>query len=733
MPSLFQRIFSPAAPSERGLWPMDFANIGGLRYPLGLQQTLVGNREEISRDFAGMVYGAYQANGIVYASMLARASLFSEARFVYRQLRGGRPGDMFSKPALEVLRHPWPGGTTGDLLVEAITDLDLAGNAFILRRGNRLIRLRPDWTAIIHGSKDANGSMWNIDAELLGYSYQEGGPALGAEPKLFDATEVAHFRGVTKDPLAPQRGMSWLTPIIREIEADSAATSQKLAYFVNGATANLVVSGISATSKQAFDDWVAAFEGKHKGVANAYKTLYLTSGADAKVVGSNMREMDFKAVQAGGETRIAAAAGVPPIVAGLSEGLQGSSLNAGNFEAALRRFADITIRPLWRNMAGSLAVIVPVPDDAELWYDDRDIPALANDVGKAAEVRARDAQAINSLITAGFEPDSIVSAITADDLTRLKHTGLYSVQLQPPQPEGPPEPPSVATIVPPAQIPAKVEEKPSRSELLEYLLAAAARSADEDDHYYGAWSGGKKSEGGAPASQVAAGEAWLKNAKFWTNASREEIAAKINEAMADPDEPGLPSVDQYLVTHGTTHAMRAWGEQAVALGTQFPEVRPFITVASEADWNAAHMANRAAQYARDASGASAGAIQLDSHYFVSLAGDVSDVGPAMSPWWGDNGFHPVGTGTPAGIITHEWGHAVQDYLQFGAPPATRVAFVDWVHSYFDGAKAVSGYGATGADENFAEAFAAAFTLGAKGGPLSARLRAFLLDNGVYKP
>jgi phage portal protein BeeE len=674
MPSLFQRIFSPAAPSERGLWPMDFANIGGLRYPLGLQQTLVGNREEISRDFAGMVYGAYQANGIVYASMLARASLFSEARFVYRQLRGGRPGDMFSKPALEVLRHPWPGGTTGDLLVEAITDLDLAGNAFILRRGNRLIRLRPDWTAIIHGSKDANGSMWNIDAELLGYSYQEGGPALGAEPKLFDATEVAHFRGVTKDPLAPQRGMSWLTPIIREIEADSAATSQKLAYFVNGATANLVVSGISATSKQAFDDWVAAFEGKHKGVANAYKTLYLTSGADAKVVGSNMREMDFKAVQAGGETRIAAAAGVPPIVAGLSEGLQGSSLNAGNFEAALRRFADITIRPLWRNMAGSLAVIVPVPDDAELWYDDRDIPALANDVGKAAEVRARDAQAINSLITAGFEPDSIVSAITADDLTRLKHTGLYSVQLQPPQPEGPPEPPPVATIVPPAQIPAKVEEKPSRSELLEYLLAAAARSADEDDHYYGAWSGGKKSEGGH--ADVAAGdEEFIGDVTRVRRALGEALmvddpnSQPVKEALADLSLVKPKLLKDYAESGGRVHLLEG----------PITDLRPDLSNTHPRGWSAGST-------------------------FQQVAGGYDPV----------RAIAYIGNTAPHGstsIALHELGHGMDAILgASGGSPSSRPEFIrawttmsgmksHWVAPYYRQG------GAAGREETWAEAFA----------------------------
>jgi hypothetical protein len=76
--------------------------------------------------------------------------------------------------------------------------------------------------------------------------------------------------------------------------------------------------------------------GGHAGVANAYKTLYLTAGADATVVGKDLQQLDFKVVQGAGETRIAAAAGIHPVIVGLSEGLAGSSLNAGNFAAARR-------------------------------------------------------------------------------------------------------------------------------------------------------------------------------------------------------------------------------------------------------------------------------------------------------------------------------------------------------------------------------------------------------------
>jgi hypothetical protein len=171
-------------------------------------------------------------------------------------------------------------------------------------------------------------------------------------------------------------------------------------------------------------------------------------------------------------------------VVGISEGLQGSSLNAGNFAASMRRFADLTMRPLWRNIAGSLAQIVPVPGDAELWYDDRDIPALKDDIKSAAEVQQLQAQAIRQYVDAGFEPDSVVDAISAGDIKRLKHSGLYSVQLQLPVPDQPkPEPAAIPEALLPfvkAEPAAEDEEEPApkRDAVLLQLLDGIERRAD---------------------------------------------------------------------------------------------------------------------------------------------------------------------------------------------------------------------------------------------------------------
>lgn len=408
-------------------WPQ--FNFNGVQYPYGfVPQTTYGNAKQEPPDssFSGYASMLYSLNPVLLACALVRLNLFAEARFQFRRRRSGRPGDLFGSSALSILETPWPNGTTGDLLARAIQDADIGGNAYFARRGQYLRRMRPDWVTIVLDSQD-------LDAQVLGYLYQSGGPASGIDPVALLPEQVCHFAPIP-DPLARFRGMSWLHSIVRELMADNAATEHKLKYFEQGATPNMKVTIDSpwVKTQEQFDEYVAKFKRGHEGTSNAFKTLFLSAGMDADVIGANMQEVTFKEVQGAGETRIAAAARTPPVIVGLSEGMQGSSLNAGNYDAAFRGFADLTMRPLWRNFAGSVATLVDVPPDAELWYDDRDIPALQEDVTKAAEIQATEARTLRELLDGGYTPESAVAAVKAGDWSLLVHTGLFSVQLQPP-------------------------------------------------------------------------------------------------------------------------------------------------------------------------------------------------------------------------------------------------------------------------------------------------------------
>jgi hypothetical protein len=426
-------VIPPWLPGYDNFSPYAFL-ANGQTYPLdGLSLTMPGSREEeIESNFESYVQRAYKGNSVVFSLMRDRVALFSQARFRYRSLVNDK---LFGDPSLDILLHPGgPNTTTGDLLSRALTDADIAGNFYATRRrtrtSDRIKRMRPSWVTMVFGTDDPDVSADDLEAEFLGIIYYPGGEYHPTgKPEYLQRSEIAHFAPIP-DPTAHVRGMSWITPIVREIMGDSAATAHKLKFFENGATPNMVVSRKDAPDKNSFREWRQIIEEGHTGIANAYRTLYLTNGAEATVVGKDLQQLDFKVVQGAGESRLAAAAGIHPTIAGLSEGLQGSSLNSGNFGAARRLVADKTLWWLWGNFCGSMETLVPPPAKAQLWVDGK-IPFLREDRKDAAEIQQVIGATIGQYVRDGFTPESATAATLAEDPTLLKHSGLYSVQLQP--------------------------------------------------------------------------------------------------------------------------------------------------------------------------------------------------------------------------------------------------------------------------------------------------------------
>ncbi len=413
---------------------VDQVNYLGQNYPLGLQQTLAGkDTEDPIGGFTGIVEGAYRRGGPVFACILARGLLFSEARFQWQRLENGRPSEMFGTPGLAPLEKPWPNGTTGEMLWRAEQDVSLAGNFYLRRANDRLWRLRPDWMTIVIGSRtEAEDPSLAIDAEVVGYIHA---PPGGRRTALLPE-EVAHWSPIP-DPDANYRGMSWITPIFQEIGADRSAVTHKAQFFNNAATPNLVVMPDATVGYNEYKEFADDFRDQHEGAWNAYKTLFLGGGSTIQQVGHSFKDMEYKSLQGISETRIAAAAGVPPIIAGFSEGL--ASATYSNYGMARRKFGDHWARPQWRSFCAAVAHLVDPPGSGSngavrLWYDDRDIAFLREDTGDEAKIRQTDAITIQTLVNAGFEPDAVIAAVDSGNFASLvgNHTGLSSVQLLPP-------------------------------------------------------------------------------------------------------------------------------------------------------------------------------------------------------------------------------------------------------------------------------------------------------------
>lgn len=415
---------------------------GGGRVALSTS-SVYGNEEAGTAGYDSVVQHLFQDSTIVASCVRKRVAVFSQGRFQRQRMRRGRPGDYWPDPSLALLDRPWLSGSVATLLSRMEMDVSFAGNCYLTivdsegniglahnpEDPNRYIaRMRPDWVTLVIDSP--SGQLHNVDATVVGLIYRP--PGLKDDPVILTRREFAHYM-VEPDPSARFRGMSWITTARRDIAADCALTDHTEAFLKNGATPNIFVR-LDEIDEDDFKAFVKEFRRDYEGARNAYKTLFINGGADVTPLSIDFRQLEAKALQDGGETRITAASGVPPAIAGFSEGLQGSALNSGNFDAARRLFVDSTIRDLWTKAAPAVEVLFPSPRDSRLWIDTRDIPFLRDDAQSEANTFLTQMNAINVGITAGFGADAMVRAAKAADVDVLigEHTGLVSVQLQEP-------------------------------------------------------------------------------------------------------------------------------------------------------------------------------------------------------------------------------------------------------------------------------------------------------------
>jgi HK97 family phage portal protein len=368
--------------------------------------------ESAPNNFLATVNGVYKRNGVVLATIGARMMLFSEVRFKFRSLQDKR---LFGNERLGLLEKPWPNGTTSELLSRMEQDVSLAGNAYIYKAtSTHLQRLQPDLVDIM-----SNGR------EVRGYLYYPSGR--GSESTFILPEEMAHYSPIP-DPSKNFLGMSWLETVVGESVADQKMVSHQDKFYENAATPAMWVKVEQQLNDDCRTRLRSEFDRRYGGWENAYKTVVLDGGASLHVVGADFQQADFVATKASNENRIAVAGGVPPVILGIQSGLENSTYS--NYEQAFKQFA-ITLRSLWRGAADALSTLVAVPAGAELWWDETEVYALQDSAKNVNQVRQIQATTINTLITAGYTPDSVVQAVTSGDMTGLEHTGRFSVQLLP--------------------------------------------------------------------------------------------------------------------------------------------------------------------------------------------------------------------------------------------------------------------------------------------------------------
>jgi phage portal protein BeeE len=403
------------------------------------------DKEAILPQFASATREAYATNSVVFAAILARICLFSEATFKFRR---ASDKNLFSDARLGKLQQPWPDATEGELLARAEQDVSLAGNFFLWDAGDQLVRWRPDWVTIISAVTGAPGGGWY--RRVVGYHFEPPREAQAAfgEPWTAPASDVVHWAPIP-DPLASFRGMSWLAPAVREAQADTGMTAYKQKYLSHAATPNLLIKYAQKLQPATIDSLRERLAARYGGVGNAFGTLVLDQGADATIVGANLAQMDFSGVQQAGADRILADGNVPGVIVGL-EPLRGAGRG---YQESMRKFADLFGRPQWRSFCGALQKLTPGNDvDAgavRLWYDTTDIAALQEGEQEKAQMSLIHAQAVLTYRNAGYTRESAVKAVLANDVSQLEVDPAAAAPQQQTSQHLVPQPPGSGPGVPP--------------------------------------------------------------------------------------------------------------------------------------------------------------------------------------------------------------------------------------------------------------------------------------------
>lgn len=417
MARLIDRLIRPVA-QERGIYsvPWEHLNYDGHTYTgvsfLNGAQTW-GPTEQM------WGYGAAEAltsNGVAYGIFRQRLELFAQGRFRFRRFGNPRPtmADSFSSSALAPLEpNRW-------LFEQCELGVARAGAAFFVFDGSVLRSLPAEWCTIVAGSnRDPKDPALAWDAHPTGLIYD---PQNGTEAEVWRWEEVFAYIPET-DPVARWRGISWLRPAMEDIGADNGARRYLTRFYTNHATPNSAVVFPPEVTEEKIKIFRDLFLAKYQGVENAFRTAFLGGGADVKVIGAPLKDLDSEAVRQQVHKDMCTAAGVPVVAAGVEQGTYANS------KESKRALADMKIRYLWAVAAETFAPAIAVPGGSELYVETAHIAALQADALDDANVLETQARTMRTLWDGGGEPTSVITSVIKGDLSSLAHTGKLSVQL----------------------------------------------------------------------------------------------------------------------------------------------------------------------------------------------------------------------------------------------------------------------------------------------------------------
>lgn len=354
---------------------------------------------------------------------------------VFRKNSSGDPVGLATPRWLE---QPNPQADRTQFLTQVLTSLLLDGNAYLLAEPfvsapQRLEIVHPDDVQIrIEDAKPVyylKNARWTRPDSLL------------------------HLRGIT---LPGQiRGLSPVESARQALGLGLAAQEFGGRFFGNGQN----LSGVIEVPGDMSPDQAAVVRQKwgrdHRGLANAHEPGVLTGGATWKPISVTPEQAQFLDTRRFSATEIAAQMFlVDPTLLGIAT--SGQSLTYANLEQRGIHLAQYTLMRWIVRLERAFTMMLPSPQytkfnvnglqraDLKTRYEADAIGInagflLRNEARTKEDLTAlpeqqqlsgADAEVVGVLIRAGFEPDTVIKAVTTGELAKLVHSGAPPVTVQ---------------------------------------------------------------------------------------------------------------------------------------------------------------------------------------------------------------------------------------------------------------------------------------------------------------
>ena len=351
----------------------------------------------------------YAGNELVFACIREIATSTAEATLC---LYDANHDKIENSPLANLIAKPAEGVTQYEFLENLITQLQIAGNAYVLKERARvgvvsLMLLRPDRIEVIPGG---------------GYSYEVGG-----KKYMIPAEDIGHLK--FPNPNNDFYGLSPLQVLAKQINLDSDATTFTKAYFNNaGVPSGILKLRRKLSNQDEADRLRSAWHNKFQGNRNWHRIAILDEDATYEKMGGTLGEMEIPSLRNLSESRICSALGVPAILVGANIGLQRSTFS--NYAEARESFWEETLLPLYRRIEQFMVGLLEPEFQRErgyLEFDFSDVRALQEDEDAMVNRQLVRSQIASQLITAGFTPEAALHAAGIEE--ELEHTGFLPTSL----------------------------------------------------------------------------------------------------------------------------------------------------------------------------------------------------------------------------------------------------------------------------------------------------------------